>query len=345
MKQFSIEHRRKLSEAAKKRWKDPEYRKEMAQVEMSKATRTAMSERMKSIWADPEYRKQHTGVKASEEKKRKISEKAKKRWADPEYKARVSETMKDSIAERGCSEETRAKLSRAVKKRVEDPAYRKRLSESSKKKWQNPEYRKRMLKAREGLQTGENHPMWGKHPSEASRKKMSESHVGIQAGENHPMYGNHHSEVTRKQMSKSHVEVPLSKKHRASIGKASKKVWATIDEEKKNEWQGNIRKALACSPNKPEQAIFSILNSLYPGEWKFVGDGQLIIAGKCPDFVNVNGRKQLIECFGTYWHRGEDPQDRIDIFKPYGYETLVIWEHELKDIDLVVNKIKDFTEL
>ena len=89
----------------------------------------------------------------------------------------------------------------------------------------------------------------------------------------------------------------------------------------------------ACNviQNKAEKRLEKILNRLFPGEWKFVGDGKLIIDGKCPDFANINGQKKLIELYGDYWHRNDNPQDRIDIFKPFGYKTLVIWESELKD--------------
>lgn len=74
------------------------------------------------------------------------------------------------------------------------------------------------------------------------------------------------------------------------------------------------------------------LDQLFPGDWKFVGDGQLIIAGKCPDFVNVNGQKKIIELFGDYWHKGQNPKARIAVFKPFGYKTLVVWEHELRNV-------------
>lgn len=96
--------------------------------------------------------------------------------------------------------------------------------------------------------------------------------------------------------------------------------------------------------NKAEKRLESILNQLHPNEWKFVGDGQLIISGKCPDFVNVNGQKKIIELFGNYWHKGENSQDRIDVFTPFGYQTLVIWEHELKNITRVKFRIHKFYE-
>lgn len=96
-------------------------------------------------------------------------------------------------------------------------------------------------------------------------------------------------------------------------------------------------------PNKLEIEFEKFLNELQPGEWKYVGDGQLIINGKCPDFVNVNGKKQIIELFGDYWHKGQNPEDRIKIFEPFGYKTLVIWEKEFKNLDDVEEKIKCFT--
>lgn len=38
--------------------------------------------------------------------------------------------------------------------------------------------------------------------SEETRKKMSESHIGIQSGENHPFFGKHHTEEIRNKLSK-----------------------------------------------------------------------------------------------------------------------------------------------
>lgn len=61
-----------------------------------------------------------------------------------------------------------------------------------------------------------------------------------------------------------------------------------------------------------------------------------------PDFMNVNGEKQLIELYGDYWHRDDDPQERINIFRGFGFSTLVIWERELRDEPAVVERLKAF---
>jgi len=99
-------------------------------------------------------------------------------------------------------------------------------------------------------------------------------------------------------------------------------------------------------PNKLELMFDNILHELFPGEWKFVGDGQFILGGKCPDFMNINGKKQIIELFGDYWHKDENPQDRIDVFAKYGFATLVIWEHEIRNAPKSVrDKVRSFSEV
>lgn len=96
------------------------------------------------------------------------------------------------------------------------------------------------------------------------------------------------------------------------------------------------------SPNKSEQKLMGILDSLYPGEWKFVGDGQVIIDRKCPDFINVNGQKKIIELYGERWHQNDDPRDREVAFAPFGYRTLVVWTRELCGIKKLTRKLNDF---
>lgn len=34
---------------------------------------------------------------------------------------------------------------------------------------------------------------------------------------------------------------------------------------------------------------------------------------------------------------------RIDLFKKYGYDTLVIWEHELKDLEKLKKRVLEFS--
>jgi very-short-patch-repair endonuclease len=45
-----------------------------------------------------------------------------------------------------------------------------------------------------------------------------------------------------------------------------------------------------------------------------------------------------------YWHQGCDPENRKAIFREFGYDTLIIWEHELQEIKNVKIKIQEFYE-
>ena len=104
---------------------------------------------------------------------------------------------------------------------------------------------------------------------------------------------------------------------------------------------GMLRKSNHIIPNKLEQGLIELMerNNI---PFKYVGDGGLIIKGKNPDFSDNNGK--LIEVYGDYWHRNDDPQDRIKFFRNYGYDTLVLWEHELRgyDEEEIVCRIRDF---
>lgn len=115
-----------------------------------------------------------------------------------------------------------------------------------------------------------------------------------------------------------------------------KELWSDPEYAK---WRGQ---RFHLRPNKPETVLLNILDQLYPGEWKYTGDFSFMINGKNPDFTNINGQKKLIELFGDYWHKDKNPQDRIDTFKPYGWDTLVIWQRELKNLTRVRFKIHGF---
>ena len=102
-------------------------------------------------------------------------------------------------------------------------------------------------------------------------------------------------------------------------------------------------------PNKPETFLIWFIDSILPGKYLYVGDYKVWIGGKNPDFVNERDKK-IIEHFGSWYHGqnftgvpNEDHEmERINHFRKYGYETLVIWEHELQFIDTLEKKITEF---
>lgn len=134
-----------------------------------------------------------------------------------------------------------------------------------------------------------------------------------------------------------------NKEYRKLITSKSIQQWKNNDIRNKN--SKAIRLALQITPNKPETQLGKILEELFPNQYKFVGDGKEIIAGFNPDYVDKK-RNLIIEVFGTYWHKRKEvierDQRRLNEYSNYGYQTLIVWEHELKDLDQVKNKLITF---
>lgn len=51
---------------------------------------------------------------------------------------------------------------------------------------------------------------------------------------------------------------------------------------------------------------------------------------KFPDYVDLDQRR-VLEVWGDYWHRGQDPQELIDWYHSAGWSCRVVWESEVKD--------------
>lgn len=121
---------------------------------------------------------------------------------------------------------------------------------------------------------------------------------------------------------------------------AATKMWK--DEKFRNKNIEAQRKGRNIFPNFPEKQLGELLGK----DYKFVGDGGLIIDGFCPDFVNCNGQKKIVEMYGDYWHNLKEnkvrDKFRIKKYKNLGYETLIIWEKELQDLPTLKRKIEQF---
>jgi very-short-patch-repair endonuclease len=95
--------------------------------------------------------------------------------------------------------------------------------------------------------------------------------------------------------------------------------------------------------NKCEKKLLDILK-FFDSQFEYVGDWSKFVGNKNPDFIHEE-KKLIVEMFGDYWHRNDTQemiQKRLNIFKNNGYDTLIIWENELKDIDNLENKIDNF---
>lgn len=94
-------------------------------------------------------------------------------------------------------------------------------------------------------------------------------------------------------------------------------------------WAAATR-AMGARPNYVESQLGILLDDIFPNEYRY-NDGWFTLGRKIPDFVNVNGKKRLIELFGEAWHEPEEVESRITFFKQFGeWETLIIWAKEMK---------------
>ena len=99
---------------------------------------------------------------------------------------------------------------------------------------------------------------------------------------------------------------------------ASKKKWQDPEFIKK------VLKENKRRPTNPEK----VFDELTPEYVRYVGNGKWWRNRHNPDF-KVTGQNKVIEIYGDYWHRNDDPKDRIREYEEMGLACLVFWEHEV----------------
>lgn len=228
------------------------------------------------------------------------------------------------------TEESKRKVSLSKTGRKLGPhsaEHRRKIGESQKGKIIPPEQRKKISESRKNL-------------SEETHRKMSEAkrNISEETRKKYSDYAKNRTEAHSHKISIGLRGKKLKESTKIKIGIASRRLWKDELFQKKMRSVRNIR------PNKLEIKFNDLLESLFPNEYQYVGDFKLWIDGKNPDFVNINGKKKLIELYGDYWHRDDNTQDRIDHFAKYGFETLIVWQSEFKDVDVLKNKLTKFHE-
>jgi len=188
----------------------------------------------------------------------------------------------------------------------------------------------------------------GWHHSEATKKKLKaimntpevrEKIASKLRGDRNPMKRpevreKHKKAVKEKQAPKIKKLIETDLNYRRKILEASYKGWLKLTKQ----LQRYLREGL---PNPAEKKLQEILNNILPGEYKY-NNGWFVLGTKIPDFVNVNGKKKLIELFGELYHKPEEVHERISYFKKYGWDTLIIWANELNNKKEVEEKILKF---
>lgn len=194
-----------------------------------------------------------------------------------------------------------------------------KIKQKSLAQWNNPESRSKLLK---GIKNHSPYP-----PDFKNNCKLA--HLG-----QYPTEACINANRARKGEKRSKYEI----KNYIEYCETTRRLWKT------ESYVTNQMRARKVRQNKMEHKMEELLNKYFPSQWAFVGDGQFIIDGICPDFININGEKQVIELYGNYWHRGEDPQIRKDRLKRFGYACLVIWEKQLSNEQEFVSLVKSLKD-
>jgi len=259
--------------------------------------------------------------------KEKISLKAKERLKDktkhPRYGKKLTDTERKKISEgvkRAYKEgklinpmkhpEVREKVSKKLKGRVFSEAWKKKISDA--KKGKLPTFLRDPQRYREHIERLKKKPiMKGKHLKLETRLKLSQARKG--------KHNSPSTEFTTERLKELWKDPSYRSKviHRSALALVMSK------------------------PNATERKFIQICEK-HKLEFQYVGDGSLWIGSKNPDFVHNNVKNKVIEIFGDYWHKGENPQERVDYFHKYGYDCLVIWEHELEDKEVLVEKLSEW---
>ena len=172
-----------------------------------------------------------------------------------------------------------------------------------------------------------------------------------QKGRKNHQFGKVTSDEEKDEISKKLRGRKQSEEHNHNLSKTKTKQWQNPDFIKK------MIKSTKVKPNKPEQKIDEILQRNFSNEWKYNGDFScgVTIGGLVPDFVNVNGKKAVIEVFGEVWHDTDNTFlkrirwkqtefGRKAIYSQFGYKCIIIWVQAeiMKENaeEIVLSKIK-----
>ena len=162
----------------------------------------------------------------------------------------------------------------------------------------------------------------------------------IEADDLRHRLGRRYSKEEREAMSRGRIGMKFSKTHIRNLSLSH--IGKRLSEEQNERRIRAALKACMVKPNKPESFLIRFLQANFPNEWKYVGNGEVMIARKNPDFININGQKKIIEFNGFYTHTKEEESERGAIFSGYGFKTLFLHYPDLEDEGKLKQTIQEF---
>jgi len=202
------------------------------------------------------------------------------------------------------------------------------------------------------MMTGEGNSTYGMVRTDEWVKNITKSLIGKKRPLTSQRQLSMHAENRYPKSGRIKQGISISKKYRddPTISQRQSKVmkerWNDPAYKKKNLYV--MARSWGQRPNRPEKKVLIILNENCVG-FQYTGDKKYWFHSDKhsynPDFINKN-KKLIIEVYGDYWHNlpssVERDKGRLECYSNHGYDTLIIWEHELKDKLKVEQKIKQF---
>jgi G:T-mismatch repair DNA endonuclease (very short patch repair protein) len=308
----------------KERWKNPAFRTMMLQkIKNNERNPEFRKNRLAAIdknWADPEFRKKHATASSRAGKLNMALN-----WADPEFRKKQSERMKKSNPMFRDDIKKQAHSARAITVKGRD------IWKGKKNPMHNPITRAKIIKT---LNT------------DKVRKKISESKLGDLNPMKRPDIAKKVSDTSKRRIASGEIVTHLQKKKK----EGDDKFWSKFIK--------SSAIARTIKPSSIEKTLTAIIDKIAPA-FKYNGNFSIMIGRKNPDWIDTKNKK-IIELFGCYTH-GCDihfpaskhrkfqsntyaEMDKVNYFASYGYKTLIIWEHELSNIDKAKIKIKEFSK-
>jgi len=242
----------------------------------------------------------------------------------------------------------------STKKLWQNNEYRKIHIEATKQSHNTLEFRNKMSDLKKGIHQSTQTEFTNGHkvPNEWI-ERMRQKKIGTPSKKKNKnyeeLYGYERAQEIREKLAILHKNKKLSESHKKALSESHKRQF--LDEEFRKRWAIRFHK----KPGPLEQKLIEIINSnnlpfKYTGNLStWVGSA---IGVKNPDFTSSVGKKQVIELLGEYWHQ-KRPNIRFhqtaegtkEHYKKAGFDCLIIWDYEInKDPQQVLQKIKAFSE-
>lgn len=277
-------------------------------------SRNKISESIKSKWKDQEYKQKQVGRTHTEKLKTEASKRALELWGNEKYRAKYLKGFDPEIARgnlNAAREKSREKSRERLKKLWRDNDYRQQMQKRAKANWEDNDYR------------------------EAITSKLKAHYEDPEV-----------LEIASIRAQKLWQD----ERYRDNITSKIRKRWQ--DERYKTK----MAKIMANRPKVSalQETLYSILDDLninYYKERNDESDDQECIIGpwSFDCVIPTDNKILLIDCHGDYYHSQEKQMqtDRAKAtyisrhFEEYDYK--IIWEHEFKCRDKVVELVKYWT--